>query len=110
VPELPSRRLPVVAGLAYQERVQLLPAQFTASLQPEPNNRFNHRAVAVLVNGEKVGYLPPEIARHYWRAPNDHAAIECAGCRAPRSALEDTGVMLLLDVSACPPPVAVDGD
>ena len=31
VAELPSRRLPVVAGLAYQERVQRLPSQFTAS-------------------------------------------------------------------------------
>jgi hypothetical protein len=96
-----DRHLPVVAGLAYVERMQRLPSQFTATLQPEAQNRFNHRAVAVLVNGEKVGYLPPEISRHYWRA--DNASIECAGRRAPVSATEDTGVMILLDFSSCPP-------
>jgi len=96
-----DRCLPVVAGLAYIERVQRLPSQFTATLQPEAQNRFNPRAVAVLVNGEKVGYLPPEISRHYWRA--DNATAECAGRRAPASAAEDTGVMILLDFSSCPP-------
>ena len=69
VAQLPSRRLPVVAGLAYHERVDRLPSQFTATLQAEAGNRFNRRAVAVLVNGEKVGYLPPELSPHYWRTP-----------------------------------------
>jgi hypothetical protein len=96
-----DRLLPVVAGLAYIERVQRLASHFTATLLPEPQNRFNHRAVAVLVNGQKVGYLPPELSRHYWRA--DDAAVECAGRRAPISATEDTGVMILLDFSSCPP-------
>jgi hypothetical protein len=96
-----ERRLPVVAGLAYIERVQRLPSQFTATLQPEPQNRFNHRAVAVLVSGEKVGYLPPEISAHYFRAGD--ARVECAGRRAPVSATEDTGVMIVLDFSSCPP-------
>jgi hypothetical protein len=102
-----DRVLPVVAGLAYIECVRRLPSQFTATLQPEPQNRFNHRAVAILVNGEKVGYLPPELSRRYWRA--DNAAVECAGRRAPMSATEDTGVMILLDFSSCPPP-APPGD
>jgi len=97
-----------VASLAYIERVQRLPSQFTATLQPESQNRFNHRAVAVLVNGETVGYLPPEISTHYWRA--DHGTVECAGRRAPMSAIEDTGVMLLLDFSSCPPPVLSGND
>jgi hypothetical protein len=96
-----ERRLPVAAGLAYIERVRRLPSQFTATLRSEPQNRFNHRAVAVLVSGEKVGYLPPEISTRYFRAEN--ATVECAGRRAPASATEDTGVMILLDVSSCPP-------
>ena len=103
--QLPSRRLPVVAGLAYHERVDRLPSQFTATLQAEAGNRFNRRAVAVLVSGEKVGYLPPELSPHYWRHPGDGAVTECSGYRAPLSAVEDTGVMLVLD-----PPVVADGD
>jgi hypothetical protein len=103
-----ERHLPVVAGLAYIERVQRLPSQFTATLQPETQNRFNPRAVAVLVNGEKVGYLPPEICAHYWRA--DQATVDCAGRRAPGSATEDTGVMILLDFNSCPPPVPSSDD
>ena len=103
-----DRRLPVVAGLAYVERAQRLPSQFTATLQPETQNRFNHRAVAVFVKGEKVGYLPPELSRHYWRA--DNTAVECVGRRAPISATEDTGVMIVLDLSSCPLPVSPGDD
>lgn len=98
----------MAAGLAYIERVQRLPSQFTATLQPDPQNRFNHRAVAVLVNGEKVGYLPPEISAHYFRA--ESATLECAGRRAPTSATEDTGVMILLDLGSCPPPIPSGDD
>ena len=58
-----QRRIPVVAGLAYVERVRRLPSVFTASLVPEPDNRYFPGAVAVLSGGEKVGYLAPEIAR-----------------------------------------------
>jgi len=36
-----------------------------AQLVPEPNNKFDRNAVAVLVNGRKVGYLPAEIAGDY---------------------------------------------
>jgi HIRAN domain len=36
-----------------------------AQLIPEPNNEFDRNAVAVLVNGRKVGYLPAEIAGDY---------------------------------------------
>jgi hypothetical protein len=101
-----DRHLPVVAGLAYRERVQRLPSQFSVTLQPEAENRFNHWAVAVLVNGEKVGYLPPEISRRYWRA--DKGAVQCTGRRAAASAIEDTGVMILLDPNTCPPARADD--
>ncbi len=100
------RHIPVVAGLAYRDRVARLPSQFTVTLKPEPENRFNHRAVAVLVNGEKVGYLPPEISRRYFRA--DSVTVECTGHRAPASAVEDTGVMILIDPDSCPPELADD--
>ncbi|HEY7056144.1 MAG TPA: HIRAN domain-containing protein [Vicinamibacterales bacterium] len=102
MPEAPSRHLAVVAGLAYIERVQRLPSQFTATLKPEPDNRFNSRAVAVLVNGEKVGYLPPEISHHFWGG-DPASAVECPGRLAPLSALEDSGVTILLDVACLPP-------
>ena len=58
------RRIPVVGGLAYKERVRLLPSSFTAALAPEKNNRYFRHAIAVLVNGEKIGYVAPEIAPH----------------------------------------------
>jgi hypothetical protein len=104
VSETTTRRLPVVAGLAYIERIQRLPPRFTASLEPEPTNRFNARAVAVLAGGEKIGYLPPELAVHYCDMPPDRIPTECPARRASISAVEDTGVMVVLDASACPVP------
>jgi hypothetical protein len=103
-----SRRLPVVAGLAYIERVRRLPSPFTATLKPEPDNRFNHRAVAVFVGGEKVGYLPPELSPHYFTSP-DQPALECPGRHAPVSALENTGVAIVLDFIAPPALSSVEG-
>ena len=96
------RHAPVVAGLAYIERIQSLPSKFTARLVAEPDNRFNRTAVAVTVGGEKVGYLPPEISTHYFEAVVKTAPVDCPGRRAPVSAQEDTGVLLLLDLSAVP--------
>ena len=93
-------RIPVVAGVAYIERVRLLPSTFTASLAPEPNNRYFPHAIAVLVNGEKVGYVAPEIARRYYEPLS--TAIEpsaCPGRRASHSDHETSGVELLLDFS-----------
>jgi hypothetical protein len=103
VPDSIIRRLPVVAGLAYIERIRRLPSPFTATLTPEPGNRFNHRAVAVFVGGEKVGYLPPELSHHYFTAAGDRPQLHCAGRQAPLSALENTGVAIVLDMTACPP-------
>ena len=100
MPDTRGRRLPVVAGLAYIERIQRLPSRFTVTLKPEPDNRFNPRAVAVLVGEEKVGYLPPEISYHYFST----AALECPARHAPVSALEDTGVAIVIDFKSCPPP------
>jgi hypothetical protein len=98
----PVTHTPVAAGPAYAERIQRLHSKFTATLKPEPENRFNHAAVAVLVGGEKIGYLPPEISRHYFEPLQAGAPVECPGRRAPLSAHENTGVDILLDLTGIP--------
>ncbi|HEX5473222.1 MAG TPA: hypothetical protein VFX12_01065 [Vicinamibacterales bacterium] len=101
MPEAPLTHVPVAVGLAYIERIQRLPSRFTATLVVEPDNRFSRAAVAVHANGEKVGYLPPEISRHYFEPVRTAGApVECPARRAPVSEREDTGVELLLDFSA----------
>ena len=78
-----------------------LPPQFTATLAAEPDNRFHRCAVAVLASGSRIGYLPPEIASHYFDSVKAAAApVECPARHAPEAECEDTGVMVLLDVSA----------
>jgi hypothetical protein len=64
----PIAHVPLAAGPAYSERIQRLPSKFTATLRPEPDNRFDLTAVAVHAGGEKIGYLPPDISAHYFRA------------------------------------------
>ena len=97
----PVTHVPVVAGAAYIENVQQLPSKFTATLQAEPANPVNFRAVAVMAAGAKVGYLPPEIARHYF-GPLSKQSAEAPGHRAPISVRDDTGVELLLDLTGVP--------
>lgn len=99
-----ASRIPVVAGLGYAERVKRLPPTFTASLAHEPDNRYFPHAVAVLVEGEKVGYLAPEIARRYYEplAAREGAPVSCPGRRASESDHETSGVELLLDFSDLP--------
>jgi hypothetical protein len=93
-------RIPVVAGLGYAERVRNLPSAFTATLSREPDNRYFPAAIAVLVNGEKVGYVAPEIARRYFE-PLAGASTppSCPGRRASHADHETSGVELLLDFS-----------
>jgi hypothetical protein len=99
----PVTHTPVAAGPAYAERIQRLHSRFTATLKPEPDNRFNCTAVAVLAGGEKVGYLPPEISRHYFEPLQAGSTpVECPGRRAPLSAHENTGVDILLDLTGVP--------
>jgi len=101
----PLTHVPVAAGPAYSERIQRLHSKFTVLLNAEPENRFSLTAVAVLAGGEKIGYLPPEIARHYFeplKALPGGAGVECQGRRAPVSAHEDTGVDILLDLTGVP--------
>ena len=96
------RRIPVVAGLAYIERVRRLQSPFTATLVVEPDNRYFRHAIAVLANGEKVGYVAPEVAIKYFE-PLKAAAPATVTCPARRGAFSDhaaSGVELLLDFSA----------
>ena len=96
-------RIPVVAGLAYVERVRRLPASFTATLAAEPENRYFLHAIAVLADGEKVGYIAPEVAAGiYEEVKGASAAVTCPARRASRSDHETSGVEILLDFSGLP--------
>jgi hypothetical protein len=100
-------RVPVVAGLAWIERVRQLQSPFTATLIVEPGNRYFPHAIAVLSNGEKVGYVAPEIALRYRPALEARAAAgeppaTCPGRRGTYADHATSGVELLLDFSALP--------
>jgi len=98
MPESVLGRIPVVAGLAYSERVRQLPSSFTATLVPEPDNLYFPTAVAVIAGGSKVGYLAPEISRDYQQGVAAAGApVSCPGRRALPSDHETSGVELLLD-------------
>ena len=95
------QRIPVVAGLAYIERVRQLPSTFTATLSAEPDNRYFRHAIAVTIAGEKIGYVAPEVARDYFEGVKGSAMpIECPARRARESDVETSGVELLLDFSS----------
>ena len=97
-------RIPVVGGVAYIERVRRLPASFTATLAPEPDNRYFRHAIAVLYEGEKVGYVAPEIAAGIYESVNASAApIACPARRAAPIDHETSGVEILLDFSGVAP-------
>ena len=94
------RRIPVVAGVAYIEHVRRLPSAFTATLRPEPENRYFPHAIAVIAAGEKVGYIAPEVARRYYASiarQGQGEVVTCPGRRALHSDHETSGVELFLD-------------
>jgi hypothetical protein len=100
MPDSVLKRIPVVAGLAYIERVRQLPSTFTATLQPEPENHYFRHALAVVEGGEKVGYVAPEVALRYYEAVTSSAGpVTCQARRASGSDHETSGVELLLDFS-----------
>ena len=98
----PVAHTPVAAGPAYLERIQRLPSKFTVVLKAEPENRFNLTAVAVFAGADKLGYLPPEISRHYFESLKGSGGVECAGRRAPLASHENTGTDILLDLTGVP--------
>jgi hypothetical protein len=94
------RRIPMVAGLGYIERVRRLPSTLTVSLQPERENRYFLHAIAVLAGGDKMGYVAPEVARRYHAPMLAHPAI--LTCPARRASIWDhqtSGAELILDFS-----------
>jgi hypothetical protein len=102
VPTNPLTHVPVAAGPAYAEAIQRLPSKFTVLLRADPDNRFNSAAVVVTAAGETIGYLPPEISRHYFDTLKETPGVEVQGRRAPLSAHENSGTDVLLDLTAVP--------
>jgi hypothetical protein len=98
----PITHVPLVAGPAYEDRIQRLPSKFTATLKAEPDNRFNPAAVAVYAGGEKIGYLPPDLSRHYFELLKTSADVECPARHASIAEHENTGVDVLLDLTGVP--------
>jgi hypothetical protein len=91
-------RIPVVGSLGYLERVQRLPGSFAAILEVEPENQYFRHAIAVMANGDKVGYIAPEVAaRYYERVRAAASPVACRGRRARHSDHEWSGVELLVD-------------
>ena len=96
-------RIPVVTGLAYIERVRRLPLPATLTLQAERGNRYFLQAVAVLADGEKVGYVAPEIARRYYGPLAAHpSAVTCPARHGSHADQVNSGVELVLDFTALP--------
>jgi len=102
VPNDPLTHIPVAAGAAYIERVRQLPSKFTVTLQADPDNRFNHTAVAILNGGDVIGYLPPELSRRYFDTLKGGPGLDAPGRHAPLAAVEDTGVEILIDLTGVP--------
>ncbi len=101
------QRIPVVAGLGYIERVRRLPSTFSATLQAEPENRYFRHAIAVIVNGEKVGYVAPEVGRHYYdEVRSSTSPMRCPARHSRHSDHETSGVELFLDFRHLPPPAS----
>lgn len=97
------RRIPVVGGLGYAERIRQLPSSFVVTLVAEPENRYLPEAIAVMAERGKVGYVAPEIARRYYdRLRSSETSVTCAARRAARSDHETSGVELLLDFTDLP--------
>jgi hypothetical protein len=98
--------VPMVAGLAYIERLRRQPSSLTTTLIPEPDNRYLPQAIAVTVAGEKLGYVAPEVARDYWGTISSAPVpVTCPARRASWADHETSGVELLLDFSGLPAPV-----
>jgi hypothetical protein len=102
-------RVPMVGGVAYREQVSRLPQSFTATLTVEPENRYFLHAIAVTTNGDKIGYVAPEVATSYYEAlKTSGTPVTCPARRASESDHDTSGVEVILDFSGLPqqPPAA----
>jgi hypothetical protein len=98
MPDSILARVPVVGGLGYVERVRRMPSSFTVTLQVESANRYFRHAIAVIVGGEKLGYVAPEIARGYYDGIRASAEpVRCSGRHGRQTDHDTSGVELLLD-------------
>lgn len=98
------QRIPVVAGLAYIERTGRIQGVFTATLSAERDNRYFLQAIAVHAESGKVGYVAPEVSRHYYEPllAWTGSPVTCPGRRALPSDHHTSGVELLLDFTSLP--------
>lgn len=96
-------RVPMVGGIAYKERVSRLPQAFTATLTVEPENRYFLHAIAVSSNGEKIGYVAPEVATSYYDGLKASSGpVTCPARRGSESDHETSGVEVILDFTGLP--------
>jgi hypothetical protein len=99
----------MVGGVAYKEAVSRLPQTFTATLDVDADNRYFLHAIAVGANGEKIGYVAPEVATSWYEtvkaAPGP---VTCPARRASESDHETSGVEVILDFSGLPQPPAAE--
>jgi hypothetical protein len=81
-----------------------VPSSFRAAVRPEPGNPYFRHAIEVLVNGEKVGYVAPEVARRYFDplAARTGDPVTCTGRKAGAHDHQTSGIVLLLDFSDLP--------
>ena len=96
-----ASRVPMVAGLAFVERLRQQPASFEVTLAAEAGNRYFPQAIAVLAGGQKIGYVAPEVARSYFdQVSAAEVPLACPARRAAPLDHQTSGVEVLLDFSA----------
>lgn len=88
--------IPLVAGLAFRERLAQLPAEFRATLRVEPESPYNPRGISVIGPNGKVGYVATEAARQLYEKV---AGGEIVTCRARQGHYSPTtGVLGILEI------------
>jgi len=95
----------VVGSLAYRERLAGVPGAFTATLVPEPDNRYFLTAIAVHGPTGKIGYVAPEAARSRYDAIKGAAAtapVSCPARRAGGDRSSQGAIEVVLDLSSFP--------
>ena len=97
-------RIPMVAGLAYRERLAGLPERFAVTLMPEPEQPYNPKALAVHASVGKIGYVAPEIARLIYDGVAEAGTASLEARRVTGSTGRGAGTEVWLDVSGVAAP------